>query len=71
MKDDECDGNAVYVMYNTVSTANGWEYRKVRDENGCSGNGWWEGWADDDIEGWTLCESRSGGADGCTAWDYP
>jgi hypothetical protein len=42
----------------------------VWDENGGSGNGWWEGHSGDDIEGWTLCESRSG-ADSCTAWDYP
>lgn len=70
VKDYECDGNGVYVMFNTLSEANGWEYHKVRDRNGCSGNEWWEGHGGDDIEGWTLCESRSG-RDSCTAWDYP
>jgi hypothetical protein len=61
VKDYECDGNGVYVHYRMNG---GLQYEKVWDENGCSGNGWWEEYADDDIDKWRLCENRNG----CTAW---
>jgi hypothetical protein len=67
VKDYECDGNGVFVVYKTHSAADGWEYFEVWDENGCSGNGWWEEYADDDIEGWTLCENLR--PVHCSEWD--
>lgn len=65
-KDYECDGNGVYVIYNTVDSG-GWHYYQVWDENGCRGEHWWEEWAGDDIEGAAICENRNG----CSEWIYP